>query len=69
MARECKQFNESEAVSLKDIVNSKWEQITSKIDNLANEVFDEVIEHEMALAKLETYDLSNAIPENVQMKQ
>ena len=69
MARECKQFNESEAVSLKDIVNSKWEQITSKIDNLANEVFDEVIEHEMALAKLETFDLSNAIPENVQMKQ
>ena len=39
------------------------------IENLANEVFDEVIEHEMALAKLETHDLSQAIPENVKMKE
>ena len=35
-----------------------------KVDNLANEVFEEVIEHEMALARLETFSFDQAIPKS-----
>ena len=56
VAKECMPFTDSEITHMKDIVNTKWQKVTEKIENLAQEVFDEVVEHEMALAKLETFD-------------
>ena len=43
-------------------MNEKWEPLRDKVGSLAQEVFDEVVEHEMALARLETFNFTGAIP-------
>ena len=35
---------------LQEITKTKWAVMQQKVDNLANEVFEEVVQHEMALA-------------------
>ena len=43
-------FSTEEIQFLKDIVNKKWNIMQEKVGNLAEEVFNEVFTHEMALA-------------------
>ena len=51
-------FNEID--KLKSIVNGKWDIMQEKVDNLGKEVFEDVMEHEMALAKLETVNFEKS---------
>ena len=62
------QFLPVEVDALKDIANIKWEEMTERVDKLAKEVLAEVMEHEMALARLESFDFREVIPEEAQMK-
>ena len=39
---------------MKDLVKNRWNQLTDRVNNLQGEVFDEIMEQEMALARLET---------------
>ena len=54
---------------MKDIVNIKWAKMEDKVANLAEEVFEEVVEHEMALAGLETFKFEDAIPADVKVRE
>ena len=56
IAKSSKPFKEGEIFGLKSIVNDKWQTMADKVDGLRQEVFNEVVEHEMALAKLETFN-------------
>lgn len=44
------------------MAQSKWTELQMKVDNLAEEVFNEVVEHEMALAQLDGVNLEEVIP-------
>ena len=68
VARSNKPFKESEIVLLKNFVNSQWDLYKIKIDNLAAEVFDEVLEYEMALAGLDVMKFEDAIPKSTKLK-
>ena len=39
---------------MKDLVKNRWNQLTDRVNNLQSEVLDEIMEQEMALARLET---------------
>ena len=57
-------FSKKEMTLLREIAQTKWAHMQQKVDNLAKEVFEEVMEHEMALAKLETFNFGDAIPKS-----
>lgn len=40
----------------------KWQTMADKVDGLRQEVFNEVVEHEMALAKLESFNFEQYVP-------
>lgn len=67
--RDRQNFGVEEIKQLKKIANTGWPEMLSKVENLAQEVFEEVVEHEMALAGLEHANLANALPEGVASKQ
>ena len=46
---------------MKDILSNRWQWVLDKVKNLAKEVFEEVMEQEMALAQLETVVLDDSI--------
>ena len=46
---------------MKDILSNRWQWVLEKVKNLAKEVFEEVMEQEMALAQLETVVLDDSI--------
>lgn len=62
VAYECKPFSEIEITKVKDLVNNKWEVMNKKMATLSQEVFDQVMEQEMALARLETANFDKMIP-------
>ena len=52
-----------------EIANSKWDIMQKKVDSLASEVFEEVVQTEMALANLEVAQLDSVIPEEVKVAE
>ena len=57
-----KPFSKNELGLMKDILSNKWAKVEEKVSNLAKEVFEEVMEQEMALARMESVSLKDAIP-------
>ena len=53
VAKDSRIFSDTEIRSIKDVVNVKWEILSKKVSTLAEEVFEEVMEHELALCQLE----------------
>ena len=47
---------------LKEIGASKWATLQEKVNNLGREVFEEVVETEMALAKFEEFSFGSSLP-------
>lgn len=50
-------FTKRESERFKAVMNDEWPKLKAKVNNLANEVFEEVLEHEMALAGLTEVNL------------
>lgn len=69
VVKEAKQFTAPEKNQLKEIANTEWITMKNKVNNLAQEVFDEVVEHEMALAGLDDEDLDEVYPQSPIHKQ
>ena len=46
-------------------MNKKWDIMNEKMASLSQEVFDEVMEHEIALAKLESERFEDLIPQDI----
>ncbi len=67
--KESMQFTHVEGEKLRDISNNKWDKYSHKVENLAKEVFEEVVEHEMVLAGLCDEDFESTIPSSVKNKQ
>lgn len=68
VAQGSKPFKESEIVLLKNFMNNQWDHYKVKVDNLAAEVFDEVLEYEMALAGLDVMKFEDAISKSTKLK-
>ena len=49
---------------LKEIGASKWSALQERVNNLSREVFEEVLETEMALAKFEDFSLGSSLPKS-----
>ena len=57
-------FTEKQTQLLKEVADNKWNTMTRKVANLHDEVFAEVMETEMALARIEAVDLTSVLPTN-----
>ena len=64
VAKHSRPFTADQLIVLRDLVNGQWDELRQKVNNLAQEVFEEVVEHEMALAGLEAANLDKIIPKN-----
>ena len=51
----------NETIFLRGLYGGKWTELEKKLENLSDEVFNEVMEAEMALAELRPKDLENAV--------
>ena len=58
MARRSNPFKEEEFLLLKRIASDKWMRLQEKVEGLADKVYLEVMEAEMALARLNTGKIS-----------
>lgn len=57
LARLAKPFSEKQTKLLKEVADGKWNSLTRRVANIHEEVFEEIMETEMALARLETQNL------------
>ena len=63
MIRDASRISEFDAKRLKEMLNHEFPRMQSKINSLAQEVFDEVMQHELALTGLSDVNLETALPE------
>ena len=63
MALRTRLFTDKEIKTLKEIGDKKWHELQKKVAGLHDEVFTEIMQAEMELAKLEIEDLEEAAPE------
>ena len=52
-----KPFSDKQSKLLKELADGKWNSLTRRVANIHEEVFEEIMETEMALARLETENL------------
>ena len=62
LVRDSSRFSEFDALRIKSMLNTDFPNIQVKVENLAQEVFDEVVQHEMALAGLSDVNLETVFP-------
>ena len=61
-----KPFSDYEHNFIKELSSHKWDTMMDKVNKVSEEVFEQVIEAEMALAQLETEDIESVkIPKHI----
>ena len=63
-----KPFTDKQYMLLMNIADTKWYEMSTKVSNLHKEVFEEIMEHEMALARLQTEELENSLTPDARSK-
>lgn len=61
ISQKFKPLTDKQYLSLKEIADTKWDEMSTKVQNLHKEVFEEIMEHEMALARLQTDELETSL--------
>ena len=65
ITRRFEPFREKELFLLKEVLSEKWAVMEKKVENLGKEVFEEILETELALTRLQTKNLSDSLPKEI----